>query len=105
MRLDETVTRANLQVVSKQLDEFLGRQSRLEAERDDAADIEVPEAFDARLEEPGVRKILDSERTLLKARRAAKESQKNQLEKRSRSRGTRSWACGRSRRPRRGSWS
>src|SRR6478735_4665078 len=34
VRLDETVTRANLQVVSKQLDEFLGRQSRLEAERD-----------------------------------------------------------------------
>jgi len=82
VRLDETVTRANLQVVSKQLDEFWGRQARLEAERDDAADLELPEAFTARLSEPGVRKIVDSERTLFGARRAAKESQKNQLEKR-----------------------
>ena len=38
VRLDETVTRANLQVVSKQLDEYLGRQARLEAERDGTAD-------------------------------------------------------------------
>ena len=36
VRLDETVTRANLQVVSKQLDEFIARQARLEAERDSA---------------------------------------------------------------------
>ncbi len=34
IRLDETVTRANLQIVSKQLDEFVARRARLEAERD-----------------------------------------------------------------------
>jgi HlyD family secretion protein len=49
VRLDETLTRANLQVVSKQLDEYLGRQVRLEAERDGAAEIKLPPEFAARL--------------------------------------------------------
>ena len=35
-RLDETITRANLQIVTKQLDELEARQARLEAERDGA---------------------------------------------------------------------
>src|SRR3954447_24512465 len=35
MRLDETVTRANLEVIVKSLDEMMARQARLEAERDD----------------------------------------------------------------------
>jgi HlyD family secretion protein len=82
IRLDETVTRANLQVVSKQLDEFLGRQARLEAERDNAPDLKNPEEFAHRMGEPGIQKIMDSERTLFTARRAAQESQKNQLSKR-----------------------
>ena len=43
IRLDETVTRANLQVVSKQLDEFLARQARLEAERDGKNELILPE--------------------------------------------------------------
>jgi HlyD family secretion protein len=82
VRLDETVTRANLQVVSKQLDEFLGRQARLEAERDDATDLKTPDEFASRMNEPGIKKIMDSERTLFLARKAARESQKNQLAKR-----------------------
>ena len=45
VRLDETVTRANMQVVTKQLDEYLGRQARLEAERDGTAKIEMPAEF------------------------------------------------------------
>ena len=35
VRLDETITRANLAIVLKSLDEFAARQARLEAERDD----------------------------------------------------------------------
>ncbi len=82
VRLDETLTRANLQVVSKQLDEFLGRQARLEAERDGADAIkEVPE-FAARSDDPAVQKIVSSEHTLFLARRAAREAQKDQLKKR-----------------------
>src|SRR6478736_6803740 len=47
VRLDETLTRANLQVVSKQLDEYLGRQARLEAERDGSSEVKTPEEFAA----------------------------------------------------------
>ena len=82
VRLDETLTRANLQVVSKQLDEYLGRQVRLEAERDGAPDIKLPPEFAHRLDEPAIQKIVNSERTLFEARRAAREAQKDQLKKR-----------------------
>ncbi|NIX75094.1 HlyD family type I secretion periplasmic adaptor subunit [Microvirga terricola] len=82
IRLDETVTRANLQVVSKQLDEFIARQARLEAERDGAPEVKMPPEFASRLDEPGVKTMMDSERTLFEARRSAREAQKNQLRKR-----------------------
>lgn len=82
VRLDETVTRANLQVVSKQLDEFLARQARLEAERDGVAEIKVPAAFVARLDDPAIHTMLSSEKTLFEARRATREAQKDQLRKR-----------------------
>lgn len=82
VRLDETVTRANLQVVSKQLDEFIGRQARLEAERDGAAEVKMPAEFAHRLDDQAVQKIMASERTLFEARRAARDAQKDQLKKR-----------------------
>lgn len=82
VRLDETVTRANLQVVSKQLDEYLGRQARLEAERDGASEVPTPVEFSNRLNDPAVQKIMSSERTLFTARRASREAQKDQLRKR-----------------------
>jgi len=82
IRLDETMTRANLQMVSKQLDEFLARQARLEAERNGLAEVAVPPEFASRMDDPAIRKIVDSERTLFEARRAARESQKDQLRKR-----------------------
>ena len=44
IRLDETITRANLQIVTKQLDELEARQARLEAERDGAGGVRLPEA-------------------------------------------------------------
>jgi HlyD family secretion protein len=82
VRLDETMTRANLQVVSKQLDEYIGRQARLEAERDGANEVSMPAEFADRLDEPAIQKIMSSERTLFDARRAAREAQKDQLKKR-----------------------
>lgn len=82
VRLDETVTRSNLELVTKQLDEFIGRQARLEAERDDAPEIKVPDEFANRMDDPAIKKIMDSERILFEARRATRESQKNQLQKR-----------------------
>ena len=82
IRLDETVTRANLQIVAKQLDEFVARRARLEAERDGAANMTTPDEFRSRLDEPGVVKLLAAERSLFEARTAAREGQKSQLEKR-----------------------
>src|SRR3954469_14008494 len=82
VRLDETVTRANMQVVSKQLDEYVGRQARLEAERDGASEVKTPEEFAGRLNEPAVTKIMSSERTLFTARGASRDAQKDQLRKR-----------------------
>ncbi|WP_308494308.1 HlyD family type I secretion periplasmic adaptor subunit [Microvirga aerophila] len=82
VRLDETVTRANLQVVSKQLDEYLARQARLEAERDGASEVKTPAEFAGRFEEPAIKNMMASERTLFEARRATREAQKDQLRKR-----------------------
>jgi HlyD family secretion protein len=76
------VTRANLQVVAKQLDEYIGRQARLEAERDAAPEVKTPSEFASRLDDPAVQKIMTSERTLFDARRAARDAQKDQLRKR-----------------------
>ena len=82
IRLDETVTRANLQIVAKQLDELLARQARLEAERDGRPVLQVPEEFNGRGADPLVVKLIEGERTLFEARRAAREGQKSQLRKR-----------------------
>jgi HlyD family secretion protein len=82
IRLDETVTRANLQIVSKQLDEFVARRARLEAERDGSAKMETPDEFQSRLDDPAVVKLIEAERSLFRARSAAREGQKSQLEKR-----------------------
>src|SRR5215213_4032801 len=82
IRLDETVTRANLQIVSKQLDEFLARRARLEAERDGQPKVELPEEFQPRADDPAIRKLMEAERTLFDARVSAREGQKSQLKKR-----------------------
>ena len=42
VRLDETITRANLAIVIKSIDELLARQARLEAERDGAETVDFP---------------------------------------------------------------
>jgi HlyD family secretion protein len=82
IRLDETLTRANLQIVTKQLDELLARQARLEAERDAAPTIETPQDFLSRLDDPAVAKLMAGETTLFDARVASREGQKSQLQKR-----------------------
>ncbi len=82
IRLDETVTRANLQMVTKQLDELAARQARLEAERDGRTSMDWPAELAGRRTDPAVMKLMDAERTLFEARRTAREGQKSQLKKR-----------------------
>ena len=50
VRLDDTVTRANLAIVTKGLNELMARKARLESERDGATSIVFPADLLARVE-------------------------------------------------------
>jgi HlyD family secretion protein len=82
MRLDETVTRANLAIVVKAMDELSARQARLEAERDGDDTVPFPESLTGRKENPDVAKILNSEQRLFDLRRVARSGQRSQLSER-----------------------
>lgn len=82
LRLDETVTRANLQMISKQLDELSMREARLVAERDDAKAIKIPQAIQARSSEADVAEIIRGEQSLFESRRSSRNGQKAQLRER-----------------------
>ena len=82
MRLDETVTRANLGVITKQIDQLAIQQARLAAERDGAAAVETPESLAGRLSDPDVAKMVASESTLFESRRTARAGQEAQLRER-----------------------
>jgi len=79
VRLDSTLTRANLAVVAREMEALSARKARLQAERDGAASIQVPPALAARLDEPNVRNIIDSEQHQFDMRRIARDGQKAQL--------------------------
>ena len=79
VRLDETVTRASLQLVTKQIDELHGRLARLIAERDDASLVTFPDELLARNAEPNITEILKGEQVLFEARRTTHTTQKQQL--------------------------
>jgi HlyD family secretion protein len=82
LQLDETVTKANLQVIVKQLDELMARQSRLEAERDQKSTMTLLPELKAREDIPEVAKSIADERRLLEIRRSQRDGQRQQLLKR-----------------------
>jgi membrane fusion protein, type I secretion system len=82
VRLDETVTRANLQVITKQLDELATRQGRLRAERDGLDVVQVPESLTDRKNDPGISEMIAAESALFESRRNARARQKDQLQER-----------------------
>jgi HlyD family secretion protein len=82
LRLDETVTRASLSMVSKQLDQFEGRQARLVAERDEFSDIKFPALLTTRQVNPDVTEVMAGERNVFEARRTAIVGQRAQLTER-----------------------
>lgn len=82
VRLDETVTRANLAIVLKSLDELAARQARLEAERDGEEGLIFPKELLARSPDPAVLRVLAGEGRLFELRRAARAGQKAQLNER-----------------------
>lgn len=83
IRLDETLTRVNLQMITKQLDEFVIRQARLIAERDDADAIVVPQHLTDRKDEHEIGQIVRGEESLFRTRRQSIDGQKSQLKERS----------------------
>ena len=82
IRLDETITRANLAIVIKGIDELTARQVRLEAERDDESELQFPNELTSRADNPDVSRVVDGERKLFDLRRSARAGQKAQLKER-----------------------
>ncbi|MGA7430025.1 MAG: HlyD family type I secretion periplasmic adaptor subunit [Xanthobacteraceae bacterium] len=82
LRLDETVTRANLAIVTKGLNELYARKARLAAERDGADSVPTPRELAQNADDPDVKEALNSERKLFDLRRAARAGQKGQLQER-----------------------
>lgn len=83
LRLDETVTRANLDQVDKSLTEVNARRGRLEAERDDAERITFATNLLQRAEgDPEANRVLAGEVRLFQLRREARSGQKAQMRER-----------------------
>ncbi len=85
IRLDETQTLANANIVTKNLDELLARQARLEAERDSAEQIVFPKALLQRTKDSNseAARAIAAEQKLFDLRRQARSGQKAQLKERS----------------------
>ena len=82
LRLDDTVTRASLAIVSKGLTELLARKSRLEAERDGAETISVPNELATRLDDVTVKHVVQGEQRLFELRKTSRTGQKERLKQR-----------------------
>ncbi len=82
VRLDETETRANLSIVNAQLNELQARQARLEAERDNAKEVQFPKELKEQNSDPEILKILNGQRHLFQARRDTNKGKKEQLKQR-----------------------
>jgi HlyD family secretion protein len=84
IRLDETQARAAAAIVSKNLDDLLARQARLEAEREGAAKIVFATDLSNRASdaESDAAHAVATEEKLFELRRSAREGQKAQLKQR-----------------------
>jgi HlyD family secretion protein len=82
VRLDETITQANLAIVVKSLNELQSRLARLEAERDSVDTIVFPPDLLARAGDPELARSMAGERNLFEFRKSARAGQKAQLRER-----------------------
>jgi HlyD family secretion protein len=82
VKLDDTVTRANLSIVTKGLSELAARKARLESERDNLDSIAFPAELLERASDPDVAAVIEGERKLFELRRNARTGQKAQLRQR-----------------------
>jgi HlyD family secretion protein len=83
VRLDDTVTRASLAIVTKGLNGLYARQARLQAEQRGDSSIRFPQTLiDAAATDADVQAVMDSETKLFDVRSAARVGQKAQLKQR-----------------------
>lgn len=83
LRLDDTLTRANLQIVLNELNALTARRARLQAERDDTTELFLPADFLERARaDQEIARMAAGERQLLEARRATIAGRKAQLKER-----------------------
>jgi HlyD family secretion protein len=82
IRLDETASRADLEIVRKALNGLYARKARLAAERDGADAVAVPPELADTRDDPDAKEALASERKLFAARRQARLGQQDQLKQR-----------------------
>ena len=83
VRLDDTVTRASLAIVTKGLNGLYARQARLEAEQRGDQSIRFPQALlDAATTDADVKSVVANETKLFEDRSAARVGQKAQLKQR-----------------------
>ena len=82
VRLDDTVTKANLAIVTKNLDAALARAARLEAEQRGFDKIKFPPQLLARADVPDAAAVMASETKLFEVRVNGRVGQKAQLHER-----------------------
>lgn len=82
VRLDDTVTRANLAIVTKNLDAALARAARLQAEQRGLDRIEFPAQLLDRAGDADVKALMASENKLFEVRVTGRTGQKAQLQER-----------------------
>lgn len=82
LRLDSTVPRANLAIVTKTLNELIARRARLISERDGRADIAFPQDFLDRADTADISDVIATEQKLFEARLMARRGRKSQFKER-----------------------
>jgi HlyD family secretion protein len=82
LRLDETMTRANLAIIERQIDELLARRARNEAERDGADQITFPPELLERQGDPTIAHLIKGEERFFAFRKESLEGKKARLRER-----------------------
>jgi HlyD family secretion protein len=82
VRLDDTVTKASLAIVTKNLDGLWARAARLQAEQQGLSKIVFPATLLDRADDPDVKNVIASETKLFEVRTTGRTGQKAQLRER-----------------------
>jgi len=82
VRLDDTVTKANLAIVTKNLDAAQARTARLQAEQRGVDKIDFPQSLLDRRNDPDVKTLIEAESKLFDVRVNGRAGQKAQLRER-----------------------